>query len=122
MERGEELSFVQKRFLVQRLAYFDTPTVAGKAFKEEFGVELKRNRVSYYDPTTKMGAALAEDFKTLFFETRKQFLEDLESIPTANKAVRLRRLDRMANVAEDRGNLVLAADLGERAAKEVGGA
>jgi len=121
MERGEELSFVQKRFLVQRLAYFDTPTVAGKAFKEEFGVELKRNRVSYYDPTTKMGAALAEDFKTLFL-TRKQFLEYLESIPTANKAVRLRRLDRMANVAEDRGNLVLAADLGERAAKEVGGA
>jgi hypothetical protein len=122
MERGEELSFVQKRFLVQRLACFDTPTVAVKAFKEEFGVELKRNRVSYYDPTTKMGTALAEDLKTLFFETRKQFLEDLESIPIANKAVRLRRLDRMATAAEDRGNLVLAADLGERAAKEVGGA
>jgi Uncharacterized conserved protein (DUF2280) len=69
-----------------------------------------------------MGATLAEDFKRLFFETRKQFLEDLESTPIANKAVRLRRLDRMANVAEDRGNLVLAADLGERAAKEVGGA
>jgi len=96
MERGEELTFIQKRFLVQRLACFDTPTVAAKAFKEEYGVELKRNRVSYYDPTTKMGAALAEDFKKLFFETRKQFLEDLESIPIANKAVRLRRLDRMA--------------------------
>jgi hypothetical protein len=122
MERGEELSFIQKRFLVQRLACFDTPTVAAKAFKEEYGVELKRNRVSYYDPTTKMGAALAEDFKKLFFETRKQFLEDLESIPIANKAVRLRRLDRMAATAEERGNLVLAADLGERAAKEVGGA
>jgi hypothetical protein len=122
MERGEELSFIQKRFLVQRLACFDTPTVAAKAFQEEYGAELKRNRVSYYDPTTKMGAALAEDFKTLFFETRKQFLEDLESIPIANKAVRLRRLDRMAAAAEERGNLMLAADLGERAAKEVGGA
>jgi hypothetical protein len=33
MERGEELSFIQKRFLVQRLACFDTPTVAAKAFK-----------------------------------------------------------------------------------------
>jgi hypothetical protein len=122
MERGEELSFVQKRFLVQRLACFDTPTIAAKAFKEEFGIELKRNRVSYYDPTTKMGAALAEDLKALFFETRKHFLEDLESIPIANKAVRLRRLDRMAAAAEERGNLTLAADLGERAAKEVGGA
>ena len=50
MERGEELSFVQKRFLVQRLACFDTPTIAAKAFKEEYDVELKRNRVSYYDP------------------------------------------------------------------------
>jgi hypothetical protein len=96
MERGEELTFIQKGFLVQRLACFDTPTVAAKVFKEEYGVELRRNRVSYYDPTTKMGAALAEDFKKLFFETRKQFLEDLESIPIANKAVRLRRLDRMA--------------------------
>jgi hypothetical protein len=122
MERGEELTFVQKRFLVQRLACFDTPTIAAKAFKEEFGIELKRNRVSYYDPTTKMGAALAEDFKALFFETRKRFLDDVESIPIANKTVRLRRLDRMAAAAEERGNLVLAADLGERAAKEVGGA
>jgi hypothetical protein len=122
MERGEELTFVQKRFLVQRLACFDTPTIAAKALKEEFGIELKRNRVSYYDPTTKMGAALAEDLKALFFEPRKHFLEDLESIPIANKAVKLRRLDRMAAAAEERGNLVLAADLGERAAKEVGGA
>jgi hypothetical protein len=63
MERGEELSFVQKRFLVQRLACFDTPTAAAKAFKEEFGVELKRNQVSYHDSTTRMGASLAEEFK-----------------------------------------------------------
>jgi hypothetical protein len=73
-------------------------------------------------PTSKNGAAQSEELKALFHETREKFLKELDSIPIANKAVRLRRLDRMAALAEERGNLVLAADLGERAAKEIGGA
>jgi len=122
MEKHEQLTFVLKREIVQRLARFDTPNQVVKAIKADHGIDLSPQRVQFYDPTSKNGAALSDELKTLFFETRKQFLEDLESIPIANKAVRLRRLDRMATVAEDRGNLVLAADLGERAAKEVGGA
>ena len=43
--------------------------------------EIHRPAVAMDHPEDLMGAALAEDFKTLFFETRKQFLEDLESIP-----------------------------------------
>jgi hypothetical protein len=122
MEKHEHLSFVLKREIVQRLARFDTPGQVVKAMKADHGIDLSPPRVQFYDPTSKNGAALSEELKTLFFETRKKFLEDLESIPIANKAVRLRRLDRMATAAEERGNLVLAADLGERAAKEVGGA
>jgi hypothetical protein len=122
MEKHEQLSFVLKREIVQRLARHDTPAQVVKAIKVDHGIDLSPQRVQFYDPTSKNGAALSEELKTLFRETRKEFLEDLNAIPIANKAVRLRRLDRMATAAEDRGNMVLAADLGERAAKEVGGA
>ena len=122
MEKHEQLSFVLKREIVQRLARFASPGQVVKAIKVDHGVELSPQRVQFYDPTTSAGRALAEDLKTLFFETRKKFQENLDAIPIANKAFRLARLDRMAASAEDRGNLVLAADLGERAAKEVGGA
>ena len=37
MNRSAELGFVQKRFIVQRLACYDTPLAVVKAFKEEFG-------------------------------------------------------------------------------------
>jgi len=122
MEKHEHLSFVLKREIVQRLARFDTPGQVVKAMKADYGLGLSPQRVQFYDPTSKNGAALSDELKALFAETRKKFLDDLESIPIANKAVRLRRLDRMATLAEERGNMVLAADLGERAAKEIGGA
>jgi hypothetical protein len=122
MEKHEQLSFVLKREIVQRLARFDTPGQVVKAIKADHGIELSPQRVQFYDPTSKNGAALSDELKALFHETRKKFLDDLDAIPIANKAVRLRRLDRMATAAEEKGNMVLAAELGELAAKEVGGA
>jgi len=122
MEKHEQLSFVLKREIVQRLARFDTPGQVVKAMKADHGIDLSPQRVQFYDPTSKNGAALSEEFKALFFETREKFRKELDDIPIANKAVRLRRLDRMAALAEERGNMVLAAELGELAAKEVGGA
>jgi hypothetical protein len=122
MEKHEQLSFVLKREIVQRLARYDTPGQVVKAIKADHGIDLSPQRVQFYDPTSKNGAALSDELKTLFHETRRKFLEDLDAIPIANKAVRLRRLDRMATLAEEKGNMVLAAELGELAAKEVGGA
>ena len=109
MEKHEQLSFVLKREIVQRLARFDTPGQVVKAMKVDHGLDLSPQRVQFYDPTSKNGAALGEEFKVLLHETRKRFLEDLDAIPIANKAVRLRRLDRMAALAEERGNMVRKA-------------
>jgi hypothetical protein len=121
MASSEELTFVQKRFLVQRLACFDTPTVAAKAFKEEFGIEVKPNRVWYYNPTTKFGAALADDLKAVFEKTRKEFLADLDSIPITHKAVRLRHLNRQLQHFSDRNAAPVVLGILEATAKEVGG-
>lgn len=122
MEKGEQLHFTIKREIVQALAKFDTPTKVAKDIKAAHGLELSVSRVHLYDPTTKNGQALSEELKTLFHDTRAAFLKDLDGIGGANKAVRLRRLDRMAVLAEERGNLPLAAQLNEQLAKESGDA
>lgn len=120
MARGTELNFVQKRFLVQRLACFEKPSAVAKAFKEEFGFELQLNRVTYYDPTTKAGAALADDLKVLFTETRKQFLADIDAIPIANKAYQLWALDRALDLVQKQGHVRMVIPLVEAAAKIAG--
>ena len=53
-------------------------------------------------------------------ETRKAFLEGTSKIAISHRAVRLRALQRMAERAESMGNIALAAQLFEQAAKEAG--
>jgi hypothetical protein len=122
MVTSEELPGPVKAFIVQRLARFDQPSQVVKAVKEEFGLELSRQRVHFYDPTTKAGRALHPELKALFFETREKAKQDLDSIPSYHKAIRLQRLDAMIMTAIERGNVPLAAQLLEQAAKESGGA
>jgi hypothetical protein len=122
MATSEELSGPVKAFIVQRLARFDQPSVVVKAVKEEFGLDVSRQRVHFYDPTSRAGRALAEDLKALFFETREKAKQDLDAIPSYHKAVRLQRLDAMITKAIELGNMPLAAQLLEQAAKESGGA
>ena len=57
---------------------------------------------------------------TLFQDSRLAFREAIVEIPVANRSYRLRALGRMAEEAEERGNLALAAQLIEQAAKESG--
>lgn len=114
------LNAAHKTFIVQRLACFDTPSVVAGSVKEEFGVEVSRQAVEAYDPTKHQGRNLAKKYKELFEQTREAFLEDTSGIAISHKAVRLRTLQRMLEKAENMGNLVLARELLEQAAKESG--
>ena len=118
MATSEELPGPVKAFIVQRLARFDMPSQVVKAVKEEFGLEVSRQRVHFYDPTTRAG----QELKALFFETREKAKQDLDSIPWYHKAIRLQRLDAMITKAIEMNNMPLAAQLLEQAAKESGGA
>src|SRR5689334_12474815 len=122
MEKHEQLSFVLKREIVQRLARFETPGQVVKAINVDRGVNLTPQRVQFYDPTSKNGAALSEELKALFHETREKAKQDLDGVGSYHKAIRLRRLDEMIGKAIDIGNMALAAQLLEQAAKESGGA
>lgn len=121
--RGEpKLTEEARTYAVQCLACFDAPSVVAAAVKKEFGLIITPQAIEAYDPTKRAGRKLTAKWTALFEETRKAFLEDTSRIGISHRAVRLRTLQRMAEKAEAMGNLSLAAQLQEQAAKEVGNA
>lgn len=109
-----------KAFIVQALACFDKPTQVVASVKEQFKLDVTRQQVETYDPTKYAGRSLNIKWRTLFEDTRKKFREESAEIGIANRAYRLRLLDRAAEKAESRGNLPLMMQIVELAAKEVG--
>lgn len=109
----------QKAFIVVRLACFDQPSEVVEAVQQEYGLKVTRQQLQVYNPETVEGERLSEKLKQLFADTRKRFLEDVQAIPIANQAYRLRELQKLYH-ANPR-NAVLRADLLEQAAKEAGG-
>ncbi|HGF5927979.1 TPA: DUF2280 domain-containing protein [Citrobacter freundii] len=111
-----------KAFIVQSLACFDTPSQVVELVKKEFGLSITRQQVESHDPTKANGRGLAQKWVDMFNATRERFQNEISDIPIANKAYRLRVLDRMATSAERMKNLALTAEIIEQAAKECGDA
>lgn len=111
-----------KAFIVQQLACFDTPSQIVEAVQNEFSIQITRQHVASHDPTKAAGVSLAKKWVDLFHSTRARFQSDISDIPIANKAYRLRVLDRMMGNAEKMRNIALAAEIIEQAAKECGDA
>ena len=111
-----------KAFIVQSLACFDTPSQVVELVKKEFGLSITRQQVESHDPTKANGRGLAKKWVDMFNATRERFQNEISDIPIANKAYRLRVLDRMATRAEVMKNLALTAEIIEQAAKECGDA
>lgn len=84
-----------KMFIVQSLACFETPQQVADAVKQRFGIEIERQQCENYDPTKYAGRNLSKKLKDLFEQTRKDFRENVEDIAIANKAFRLRELQKM---------------------------
>jgi hypothetical protein len=111
-----------KVFVTQALACFDSPAQVIKDLKQEFGLEVTPQQLQAYNPATKAGARMSVKLKLIFAGTREAFLKDVSGIPIAQQAYRLRVLNRMLARVESQGNVVVAAQLMEQAAKETGGA
>lgn len=109
-----------KAFIVQALACFDTPSQVVVSVKERFGLEVTRQQCEAYDPTKYVGRNLHVKWQTLFNDTRKRFREETAEIPIANRAFRLRAMNRFVERAETMKNIGLAMQILEQAAKEVG--
>lgn len=111
-----------KAFIVQSVACFDTPSQVVESVLKEFGIQITRQQVEQNDPTKVSGKGLAKKWSDLFNTTRERFLNEISDIPIANKAYRLRVLQRMSTTAENMKNIGMTAQLLEQAAKEVGDA
>lgn len=111
-----------KAFIVQSVACFDTPSQVVESVLKKFGIQITRQQVEQNDPTKISGKGLAQKWVDLFNRTRDRFLNEISDIPIANKAYRLRVLQRMSTTAEGMKNLGMTAQLLEQAAKEVGDA
>ncbi len=116
------LSSEVKAFIVQALACYENPAKVIELVKEEFKVAISRQQVSAYDPSNAMAKSLSKKWVDLFNSTRARFQNEISDIPIANKAYRLRTLNRMATSTEKMKNFALTAQLIEQAAKEVGDA
>lgn len=109
-----------KAFIVQALACFDAPSQVCQAVKEQYGIEVSRQLCERYDPTKYSGRDLGQKWKTFFEECRKRFREETVDIPIANRAFRLRAMNRFVEKAETMKNIGLAMQILEQAAKETG--
>lgn len=106
--------------IVIELACFDTPAQVATTVKEKFGLTVTRQRIEAYHPERRAGAKLSPKWRTIFYDTRARLLAELDDIPIACQAYRLRVLERVAAQAESMGNLLLAARIIEQAAREAG--
>lgn len=109
-----------KAFIVQALACFDTPSQVCQAVKDQYGIEVSRQLCERYDPTKYSGRDLGQKWRTFFEECRKRFREETVDIPIANRAFRLRAMNRFVEKAESMKNIGLAMQILEQAAKETG--
>jgi len=109
-----------KAYIIQMLACYDTPSQVVEAVQKDFGIAITRQQVETHDPTKVSGKTLAKKWVALFNRTRDRFLNEISDIPIANKAYRLRVLQRMSTTAENMKNIGMTAQLLEQAAKEVG--
>lgn len=110
-----------KFFIVQQLAFFNTPTEVSELVKEEFDIDVPRSHIAIYNPDNHSGRELGLKFKDFFYEKRKEFLEQIDRVPLASMHVRLNELSKMYHSARKRKNDVFAKDILEQIAKEVGG-
>jgi hypothetical protein len=108
-------------FIVTRLACFERPMEVQKAVTDTFKVTVPLPHIMYYDPTTS-GTGVGRKWRKLFEKTRDEFTRETAHIPIAHKSVRLSRLQRLLDKAEEMRNIPVAGQLIEQAAKEVGGA
>lgn len=107
-------------FICQRIGVGDTPKTIADAVKEEFGVEISRATVEGYDPEKmdRRGKPIREKWRLIVEQTRSDYAKGVAHVPIMHKLVRLERWERLYQMAVERNNIVLAAELLEKASKE----
>lgn len=110
----------QKREIVLSLAGFMSPAAIRVKMKEDHGLDLEYRQITVYDPTRTHFEG-SQRWRDIFEAARKNYVEDTLTVPVANQGYRLRTIQGLLDKALEQGNMVMAMQLMEQAAKEVGG-
>lgn len=113
------LTDTQKEEVVTLLAMFRRPADVVAYMQVEWGIEIDRFQVRSYDPTNPRYEA-GSKWREIFSAKRKCYVEEVASIPIANQGYRMNLLNEMTTKAIAQGQIALAAQLLEQAAKEMG--
>lgn len=118
-KKGESpLSDKVRAEIVTRLAMYDTCSQIHGDLAER-GIHVTHQAISRYNPS--YDDRLGQKWVRLFTETRDQFHKEMMDEPIAQRAYRLRQLHKQYLKADAAGQIPLAAQILEQAAKEVGG-
>jgi len=118
----EKLKKQVQIFIVQQLACYETPTDVMRAVKDEFDLEITRQRIEYYDPTKSMASAGLSDSLTKMFWERREAYEQMEAdkgLGTVN--YRIAKLGKLLTKAEAMRNFKEAREIMKQAAQDKGG-
>ncbi len=107
-------------FVVGRLAQWRTPSEVAQEVEERFGVKVARQSLTYYDPEA--NPSIPDRWRAAFEEARHAAVESIAGIAIGHQGFRLGELLEIYRKAKSSGNLVLALQALEQAAKERGGA
>jgi hypothetical protein len=108
-----------KEFIVKRIACYETPSSIAAALRINFGIDVDRRRIFDYNP--RGSRPPAQRWIDLHAATRARFLRDMAGIGVAQQVIRLRALDRFAEMAENNNRHDQAAKYLVLAARECGG-
>jgi hypothetical protein len=112
------LSDADRIEIVTRLAMYDSVAEIHDSLTER-GISITHQAVSRYNPA--YSGVLHQKWIKLFNETRERFHAEMMDEPIAQRAYRLRQLHKQYLKAEAAGQIPLAVQILEQAAKETGG-
>ena len=118
---GKALPSEVKEYIVTQLAGFSAPFEIQEQVKEIFGVDVTKQHIQYYNPHSYTGKTLISKYLELFNVRREIFLNQVQDIPIANVAVRLKRLENSWIQLIAKKNYIAANAVLEQAAKEASG-
>jgi len=78
-EPKQILPYEVKYFVVTQVARRRTPTEVARAVRDQFGLELTKQRVEKYDPTKRSGRELSKKWVSHFYTTRVRYDDELAS-------------------------------------------
>ncbi|HEX8177868.1 MAG TPA: DUF2280 domain-containing protein [Pyrinomonadaceae bacterium] len=117
------LSEEVQEYIVTALACGRKNSLIRAEVATEFALTVTRERVLFYHPEKgSKTKRLAKKWKDLFYETQKAFNEGKVQVAISNQLFRLGVYQRAAEFYEKERQYVLAAEMCEKAAKEIGGA